>query len=578
MFTASKEGSGLSQPIRPSKALPSALWGASKFAFIAAFVFSAVVNLLHLTAPLYMMQIYDRVLASGSEATLLVLSILVVFLFFIMGILDHSRNRLLARIGFRLKARLEPRLMAQRIEVLALQPHQPLAQNLHRDLDLWARPWSTPTLGALIDLPWTLVFVAALFMFHPLLGWFTLAAGGLLLALILGHQYISQEASRIAHQKALWAEQDAEQLRIDSSELRALGMSQRALTRWYKIQYTAQELNLKLADQAGLSGAMIKAMRLLLQSMILGLGAWLVLRGQLSAGAMIAASILLGRALQPIEILIGQWEIISKAHQAKGRLRQFLKLYPERQTPLPLPRPHARLEVSDLTLLAQPAEQIILNSVNFSLYAGQALAVVGASGSGKSALARALVGLWPPRRGSIRLDGAELTRFETATLGSYLGYLPQDVNLFRGTIAENIARLTPDPDPQAVYKAAIMAGCHEMIMRLPQGYDTSLQALGEGLSGGQKQRIALARALYGDPLLLVLDEPNSNLDHEGAMALNRAIRQAKTAGAMVILMAHRPAALMECDQVLMLQSGQMLAFGPRDQVLQKVLHPREGAA
>jgi ATP-binding cassette subfamily C protein len=367
------------------------------------------------------------------------------------------------------------------------------------------------------------------------------------------------------------ADRQAANLKAESELIRALGMTGAAFARWQLARGRAAEKGLAVADTAGAFAVLTRTFRLFLQSVMLGMGAWLVLRGELSGGAMIAGSILMGRALQPIEVVIGQWPTLSRARQAMHRIEVLLGSVRPEPVRTALPRPAARLEVRNLTLTVPGEGKPVLRGVSFTLEPGQALGVIGPSGSGKSSLARALIGVWPPASGTIRLDGATLDQYDPDTLGRYIGYLPQRVSLFDGTIAANIARLDANADSAAIVAAAEAAAAHDLIKALPQGYDTEVATMGSRLSGGQIQRVGLARALYGDPVFLVLDEPNSNLDNDGSNALNASIRSAKAKGHSVLIMAHRPAAIQECDLLLVLQNGAPTAFGPRDQVLRDMV-------
>jgi ATP-binding cassette subfamily C protein len=360
-------------------------------------------------------------------------------------------------------------------------------------------------------------------------------------------------------------------LRIEAEAVEALGMRGATFDRWQQTRGRAMDLSLNATDSAGGFTSATKSLRLFLQSMMLGLGAYLVLQGELTSGAMIAASILLGRALAPVELAIGQWELLQRASKGWSNLSRLLSDVPPEIARTPLPKPAARLEGQQVTVLPPGESQASLRMVNFLLPPGQAMGVIGPSGSGKTTLARAITGVWRCAGGKIRLDGAALDQYDPDVLGLHIGYLPQRVTLFDGTISENIARLSTSPDPKLVVEAARKADAHEMILKLPQGYDTPLSAAGSRLSGGQVQRVGLARALYGDPVILVLDEPNSNLDNEGSEALNKAIRQMKAEAKSVIIMAHRPAAIQECELLLVLEGGIRRAFGPRDEVLSEVV-------
>ena len=556
---------------RPGLAELAAARAASRKAVAMAFVFSAFVNLLMLTAPLYMLQVYDRVLVSRSEETLLALTLLMTFLFLVMGILDHTRGRVMARVGARLQQALDPRVLSAAIRRLTVAPQDTPALAAQKDLDAIARFWASPVLLAMFDAPWAPFFAAAIFVFHPWLGYLALGGGALIVALSWLNQRSTDAPLQAANLASLSAERQAENLKSDSELIQALGMSGAAFTRLRQRRERSLDAGLAASDASGRYGVLIKTFRLFLQSAMLGLAAWLVLRQELSAGAMIASSILMGRALQPVEQAVGQWPVFTRARQAKARLGVLLSMTPPPPPRTELPRPRAQLEVQGLTVVPPGMTAPVLRGLTFQLPPGQALGVIGPSGSGKSSLARALTGVWRPAAGRIRLDGATLDQYDPDTLGSYIGYLPQRVTLFDGTIADNIARLQADADPMRIVAAAKAAAAHEMILRLPDGYDTQVATMGSRLSGGQIQRIGLARALYGDPVLLILDEPNSNLDNDGSNALNQAIRTAKARGASVLIMAHRPAAIQECDLLLVLNDGAVAAFGPRDAVLRETV-------
>jgi ATP-binding cassette subfamily C protein len=539
----------------------------SRGLLVAAVVFSIFVNLLMLTGPLYMLQVYDRVLGSRSEATLVALSILVIFLFLAMGLLDHARARILARIGARLQAGLDRRVFEAALTRASVLPGDPLAMSAQRDLHAIQQFWSSPVASALMDMPWTPVFLAAIFIFHPTLGWLAIAGGTVLICMALVNQKVGKAPVLRANSANIMAEHMAERLKSEAELLRALGMTDAAFCRWSEARTEALSTSMASSDMAGAFNSTTRTLRLFLQSAILGLGAWLVLQGQMTAGAMTAGSIIMGRALAPIEQAIGQWAILTRAREGRAHLVQLLSLQPPEPKRTALPRPKALLEVEGVSVMLPGTPAPILRNISFRLEPGQALGIIGPSGAGKSTLGRALVGALRPLAGKIRLDGAELTHYDPDILGSYIGYLPQTVTLFDATVSENIARLSPHPDAAKVIAAAHAAAAHDMIQRLAKGYDTRLSASGAQLSGGQIQRLGLARALYGDPVLLVLDEPNSNLDNDGSVALNTAIRRIKGAGGSVIVIAHRPAAIQECDMLLMLEEGQLRAFGPRDEVL-----------
>ncbi len=536
-----------------------------------AFVFSIFVNILMLTGPLYMLQVYDRVLGSQSVPTLWALTALMAFLFLIMGILDYTRGRIMARIGARMQERLDRRVFAAAMRRMQMVPGDPLAQAAQRDLEAIQRLWASPVLIAVFDIPWAPMFIAAIFVFHQVLGWIAVGGGVFLVVITVLNQWMTKEPLQRANAATLRGEMMSDAIKQEAEAVQALGMTNAAFDRWQTARKAALLQGIAASDLGGAFGAISKTFRQFLQSLMLGAGAYLVLKNEMGSGAMITGSILLGRALQPIEMAIGQWALITRAQEGRARLSELLTRVQPDAVHTELPRPRAILEAQSLTVVPPGEAQAVLRMVSFRLEPGQAMGVIGPSGAGKSSLARALIGAWKPAGGKVRLDGASLDQYDPDRLGSYIGYLPQRITLFEGTIAENIARLQKNPDGSAVVEAAKKAAAHEMITKLPDGYDTRVQALGGRLSGGQIQRIGLARALFGDPMLLVLDEPNSNLDNEGSVALNQAIAQMKANGRAILIMAHRPAAIQECELLLVLEDGTRRAFGPRDQVLREMV-------
>lgn len=555
---------------RQGKAELAAARTAQRPLFLAVALFSVFINLLMLTGPLYMLQVYDRVLGSQSEATLIALSAIVILLFLAMGILDAMRGRILSRIGARLQEALDRRAFSASIRRLMVAPEDAPALAAQQDVEAIQRLWSSPLVAALADLPWTPLFIGAIFVLHPLMGWLSIGGGIIILGIALLNQWMTRGPLSRANTASIIANRNSEMLKAESETLRALGMTEAAFDRWQVARARALNDSLVAGDSGGGFAALSRTFRLFLQSAMLGLGAWVVLQGELTGGAMIAGSILMGRALQPIEQAVAQWSILTRAREGSDRLATLLSAVPPEPPRTDLPRPAARLEVAGITVAPPGSTTASLRGLGFALQPGQAVGVIGPSGAGKSTLARALTGIWRPAAGHIRLDGATLDQFPPDRLGQLLGYLPQRVTLFDGTIAENIARLQK-PDDAKVIAAAQAANAHDMILRLPDGYNTRINALGGRLSGGQMQRIALARALYGNPVLLILDEPNSNLDNEGSLAVNAAIRAHKAAGGALLIMAHRPAAIQECDMLLVIEDGTRRAFGPRDQVLRDMV-------
>ncbi|EBA04459.1 ABC protein toxin exporter, fused ATPase and inner membrane domain [Rhodobacterales bacterium HTCC2150] len=539
--------------------------------FTAVFVFSIFVNLLMLTGPLYMMQVYDRVLASRSVETLAALTILVGFLFLMMGLLDYSRGRLMARVGARFQNTLDRRVFSAIMTKATYDNSGKVLPTGLRDLEAIQRLFSSPILLALCDIPWTPVFLMVIFIFHPWLGILATVGGLILIVITFLNQKLTSAPLQVANSTSMMAEHWSEQIRAEAETVQSLGMRNAGFDRWQKARGTALDKTISASDFAGVFSSTTKTLRLFLQSAILGLGAYLAIHGEISAGAMIAASILMGRALSPIDQAIGQWAMVDRAKKGWQDLAVLLGEIPTEPDRTNLPRPAAKLVAQQVTVIPPGHSQASLKAVSFAIEPGQALGVIGPSGSGKSTLARTITGVWRPAGGKMRLDGATLDQYDPDVLGGYIGYLPQRVTLFDGTIADNISRLSVTPDQEQIVNAAKRAAAHDMIVKLPNGYDTRVSAAGGMLSGGQMQRIGLARALYGDPVLLVLDEPNSNLDNEGSAALNGAIKQMKAAGQSVIIMAHRPSAIEECDLLLVLDLGMTRAYGPRDEVLQKTV-------
>ncbi|WP_282078358.1 type I secretion system permease/ATPase [Epibacterium ulvae] len=551
-------------------------------AFWLVGVFSFFANILMLTSPLYMMQVYDRVLSSGSMETLLALTLLVGFLYLIMGCLDFIRGRILARVGAQFHDQLAKRVFTAVQDKVAAGFHDENAKVGLRDLESMQKALSSPIVSAIFDLPWSPLFLLLIASFHPYLGALAFVGGLVLVIIALVNQWMSKAPVEQASRMGAGAHLLADGMRNNAELIQGLGMRQAAFAKWRTMRQMANVAELGASDRTGLFGSSTKTIRIALQSAMLGTGAYLVLTEGLTPGVMIASSVIMGRALAPIETLISQWGLVQRALQGQERLATMLGETPERPAPMPLARPKAKLQLQGVTLvpptLPGQVSKPVLQGLNFDINPGSALGVIGASGAGKSSLARALIGLWHPASGRIRLDGSTYNQYDMDILGSYIGYLPQQVTLFDGTIAENIARLAEVPDPDQVVAAAKKAAVHEMIQQLPQGYDTPVKVSGSRLSGGQIQRIGLARALYGDPLLLVLDEPNSNLDNEGSQALNLAVASARKDGRVVVIMAHRPAAIQLCDKILILDKGTQRAFGEKDVILKEHLQPTPAKA
>lgn len=540
----------------------------------SAFLFSVFVNLLALTGPLFMLLVYDRVLASRSEETLVALTLLLTLLFILYGGLDFVRGRVLARKGWSVQVALQERALSAGLSANA--NGRPSAAPL-QGLDSMTRFATSPVAVALFDLPWTPFFLLAIALFHPALGVLALGAGVIMVAITLLAQARTRGLERQTNASRSEADDLAQKMLAERDTLRPLGLHQNVFARWAAQRLRMTEAGIAFSDRASALSTFSKTFRLYLQSAMLALGAYLVLQDAMSAGAMIAASILLGRALAPIETVIAQWPLVQSAMIGRAALLSALSETPVAAQASKLPRPEAKLDVQQLTVFAGDADRATLRLLSFSVEPGHCLGVVGPSGAGKSTLARALTSSLPASAGDITLGGAALSQYAPDDLATYIGYLPQRVPIFDGTIAENIARMHQTPDIDLVIAAAMKAGAHQMILGLPHGYDTRVTSAGLGLSGGQIQRIGLARALFSNPILLLLDEPNANLDALGSTALNEAIRAQKAAGGITIIMAHRMGALAECNTILVLEDGTKRAYGPRDAVLSDIQSAAQAA-
>lgn len=545
--------------------------GACRGAFIGVGVMSCVINVLYLTGSFFMLEIYDRVLPSRSVPTLVGLMILAGGLYAVQGILDLIRGRILIRIGATLDEMLSRRVhdLVVRLPLSAgnrTEGLQPL-----RDLDNLRGFLSGMGPGALFDLPWLPFYLAICFAFHTLIGVAALIGAIVLIALTVMTEYLTHEPMKRAVGLAMRRQDLALASRRNAEVLAAMGMADRVGRRWDEANRDYLAAHQRASDVAGGLGAIAKVMRMMLQSAVLGVGAWLVINQQATAGIIIAGSILSARALAPVDLAIAHWKGFVAARQSWHRLNRLLGTLPVEASPTPLEAPSHRLTAEALTVVPPGGQKAVVQDVTFALEAGQGVGVIGPSGSGKSSLVRALVGVWQPARGKVRLDGAALDQWSPEILGRHIGYLPQDVELFAGTIAQNIARFEDDPDAGEIIAAAREARVHDLITGMPEGYDTQVGDNGCVLSAGQAQRIALARALYRKPFLVVLDEPNSNLDSEGDAALNAAIAAVRARGGIAVVVAHRPIGIESVDVLLVMKDGRAQAFGPKEAVLAQVL-------
>jgi PrtD family type I secretion system ABC transporter len=536
--------------------------------FGAAALFSFCINLLFLGSPLYMLQVYDRVLASGSRDTLVMLTVALVLALATMAALDAIRASVLVRCGVGFDARLSARLMTALIDRGARSGGARQAELL-RDLDQVRQFLAGVAVLAIFDLPWMPIYVAVLCLLHPVLGLIALAGGLGLLVLAALNELVTGPPLRRANEAALRSYGVTDAALRNAEVIQAMGMQAGLLARWQRDRSDMLSSQAVANDRNATVSALTKFTRLLLQSLILGAGAWLALDRAVSPGVIFAGSLLMGRALAPIEQLVGAWKQLVGARQAYRRVRGLLIAEPERRIGMALPRPQGRLSVERLVYAPPGAERPLLKGISFELAAGQGLGLIGPTASGKSTLARLLVGAWQPTLGHVRLDGAEISDWNRADVGRQVGYLPQDIELFAGTVRDNIARFT-DAAPADIVAAARQAGIHEMILRLPNGYETEIGEGGTALSGGQRQRIALARALLGGPRLLVLDEPNAYLDADGELALTRTLDELKAAGTTLVVIAHRPAVLATVDQLLVLRDGAVEMLGPRAEIVARL--------
>lgn len=534
-------------------------------------IVSSVINLLALTSPLFMLQVYDRVLASRSVSTLVGLALLAAGLYLFQALLDIIRARVLLRLGEHFDHQLSDRVH----DAILLSPlHSRLSgdglQPL-RDLDNVRGFLAGQGPTALFDLPWVPAYLSICFLFHVWIGLTALAGGLVLVTLTVVTDRLSHGPTRNTIQHGMIRNALMGDARRNAEVVRAMGLQRRISQRWQAVNIKYLSANRLAGDVAGGFGGASKAFRMLLQSAILGVGAFLVIRQETTAGVMIASSIMMGRALAPVDLAIGSWKPFLMARQSWRRLNELLAQMPVQSGVTALPTPCRDIRVESVTIAPPGEKHATVTGAGFSVGAGSALGIIGPSGSGKSTLARALVGVWTPVGGKVRIDGAAFEQWDREVLGRHIGYLPQGVELFDGTIAESISRFDPDADDQKIVAAAMAAGAHDLILRFEKGYETRIGEAGSALSAGQRQRVGLARALYGDPFLVVLDEPNANLDAEGEAAVVKAMAAIRERKGIAIVIAHRPSALGAVDLVLAMENGRVRAFGPRDDVLRQML-------
>ena len=542
--------------------------------FIYAGLFSAAVNLLMLVPVIYMLQVYDRVVSSGSYSTLAMLTLLMVALTAALGGFEWVRSMILIAASNRIEKNLRRRVSDATFKRAlltggAVSNSQPLS-----DLSSLRQFLTGNGLFAFFDAPWFPIYVFVMFMFHPLFGYAAIFAGIVMVALAYTTEKVTSKKLQDANSQSNWINNQVNGTLKNSEVIAAMGMADDLRHRQEKRFDQVLTLQTDASRSAGLLQSLSKSFRMVMQSLLLGLGALLALRQEISPGMMIAGSLLLGRALAPIDMLVGTWKGFTLARGQYDRLGQLLNQIPKDADTMSLPAPTGKLSAEQVMVVPPGSKNIVVRGVNMELNAGEALGIVGPSASGKSCLARALLGIWPTYSGKVRLDGADIFAWDRTELGPYIGYLPQDIELFDGSISENICRFG-DVDPDKVVEAARTAGVHDLILHLPQGYDTVIGGSGGILSGGQRQRIGLARAIYGSPKYLVLDEPNSNLDDQGERELVEAIRRIKSEGATVIIITHRTMVLQCVDKILVMRDGAASHFGPRDQVLAALAAPQD---
>jgi len=545
-------------------------------AFLTVGAFSFFINLLMLTPSIYMLQVYDRVLASRNATTLLMLTLIMFGMYALMSFLEMMRSFVLVRVGARLDMQMNKRVFTAAFERSLRQAGANSGQALH-DLTTARQTLTGAGLVALFDAPWMPIYVGVTFLFHWQLGLLALFGAILLIVLALVNEKISKPPLDAAQKLAMQSTQVANSNLRNAEVIEAMGMLPQVIKQWWEKHYLFLKLQALASDRAGLLSALTRFVRISMQSLSLGYGALLVIENEVTAGMMIAASILMGRALAPIEMLVANWKQLISGRAAYGRLDELLEAFPAREKGMSLPKPSGKLVLEGVVAVVPGTRNRILHGVSCPIAAGEVVAVIGPSASGKSTLARLIVGVWPAAAGTVRLDDADIHQWDKTELGPHIGYLPQDIELFNGTIAENIARFG-EVDSDRVIEAARRAGMHELILHLPAGYDTPLGEGGSFLSGGQRQRVGLARALYGDPALIVLDEPNSNLDDQGEIALLAAIEELKKRGKTVILITHKLSTISVVDKILGLHEGALKIFGPRDQVLAAIMPARPTAA
>jgi ATP-binding cassette subfamily C protein len=544
-----------------------------RLAFVGIGVFSGLINILMLTAPLFMLQVYDRVLPSHNIPTLIGLAVFTAALFAFQGLLDALRGRVLLRIGSSIDEDLSRRVYGAIVRLPLKMRGGGDGLLPMRDLDQIRAFLSSAGPSAIFDLPWMPLYVGVCYLFHPWIGYAALGGAILLIIITLTTELVTSAPAKAAVGFSAARVALLEASRRNAEVLQAMGMTPRLSDRFNAANENYLRSHSRASDKASMLGALSRVTRLTLQSFVLGLGAYLVINQQATAGIIIASSILVSRALAPLDVAIANWKGFVAARQARKRLNELFKVLPQSQQPMALPAPAQSLSVEAVSASPPGCQKVVLHDASFALKSGDGVGIIGASASGKSSLARLLVGVWHPVKGRVCLDGAALDQWAPERLGQHIGYLPQNVELFDGSIAENISRFEEAAEAPAIIAAAKAAGVHELIVSLAEGYETRIGEAGSALSAGQRQRVALARALYRDPFMVVLDEPNSNLDAEGEEALSAAIASVRSRGGIAVVIAHRPSVLAAVDHILLLNQGRQLKFGAKDEVLRPLARP-----
>ncbi len=540
-----------------------------KQSFVVVGFFSFFINVLMLVPPLYMLQIYDRVLASRSEETLIVLTFIVIVMFVTMGLLEFIRSRILVRLGNRIDMKFSGRIFDALFELANKYPGKASTQAIS-DMTHVRQFMTGNGLFAFFDAPWLPIYIFVLYLFHPLFALFGIIAAVVLFIIAILNEFNTRKNIEEANDMSQKSIRFANNNLRNSEVIHALGMLSNIKNRWLERHTNFLVLQSEASDKAGKWTNLSKVLRMGFQSLILGLGGYLAIQSEISAGMMIAGSIILGRALSPLDLLINGWKGFVSAREGYNRLTILFNEFPLREKPMPLPDPIGNISLENITVIPPQGEQPSLRGLSMKINTGEIVAIIGPTAAGKSTLARAVLGVWPLINGKVRIDGAELEQFDREVLGKFIGYLPQDIELFEGTISENIERFG-EKNPQAVVEAAKKASVHDMILHLPHGYDTLVGVGGTTLSAGQRQRIGLARALYNNPVFIVLDEPNSNLDEVGEKALLVAIMKLKKEGVTVMLITHRPSILSVTDKIAVLAEGELKMYGPRDEIFAKII-------